>query len=136
MKQAERPVLRRWARHEYERLIDHGFFDGDDPIELLDGLLLVKEPPHSSHRTAVRLAAKMVLAALAGAPGTLLDRIALTPLVSALRGQVTVYESEQSTYKDGLYAEQWMAAQCGIEDVQAILPEHWRNQENSVRRQR
>jgi Uma2 family endonuclease len=58
MKHAERPVLRRWTRHEYERLIDHGFLDEDDPIELLDGLLLLKEPPHSPHRTAVLLVAK------------------------------------------------------------------------------
>jgi hypothetical protein len=39
---------------------------------------------------------------------------------------VTVYASEQSSYKDGLYAEQWMAAQCGITDLQNILPAHWR----------
>jgi Uma2 family endonuclease len=58
MKQAERPGLRRWSRHEYARLIDHGFLDEDDPIELLDGLLLVKEPQHSPHRTAVLLVAK------------------------------------------------------------------------------
>jgi Uma2 family endonuclease len=60
MKYAERPALRRWTRHEYERLIDHGFFDEDDPVELLDGLLLVKEPQHSPHRTAVLLVAKAV----------------------------------------------------------------------------
>ena len=58
MKQVERPGLRRWSRHEYGRLIDHGFLDEDDPIELLDGLLLVKEPQHSPHRTAVLLVAK------------------------------------------------------------------------------
>ena len=63
---------------------------------------------------------------MAGAPGTLLDRQALEPLVTALRGQVTVYDSAQSSYKDGLYVEQWMAAQCGVTDVQSILPEHWR----------
>jgi Uma2 family endonuclease len=63
MKHAERPVVRRWTRHEYDRLIgliDHGFLDEDDPIELLDGLLLVKEPQHSPHRTAVLLVAKAV----------------------------------------------------------------------------
>jgi len=60
MKQAERPVLHRWTRLEYERLIDHGFLDEDDPIELLDGLLLVKEPQHSPHRTAVLLVARAV----------------------------------------------------------------------------
>jgi Uma2 family endonuclease len=58
MKQLQRAVLRRWTRHEYDRLIDHGFLDEDDPIELLDGLLLVKEPQHSPHRTAVLLVAK------------------------------------------------------------------------------
>ena len=60
MKYAERPALRRWTRHEYEWLIDHGFFDEDDPVELLDGLLLVKEPQHSPHRTGVLLVAKAV----------------------------------------------------------------------------
>jgi cephalosporin-C deacetylase len=63
---------------------------------------------------------------LAGAPGSLLDGRALEPLRAALGGRVTVHESEQSSYKDGLYAERWMAEQCGIGDVEAILPEHWR----------
>src|SRR5215510_12515210 len=63
---------------------------------------------------------------VAGAPGTSLDAPTLEPLVTALRGQVTVYASEQSNYKDGLYTEQWMAAQCSITDLQSILPEHWR----------
>jgi cephalosporin-C deacetylase-like acetyl esterase len=63
---------------------------------------------------------------MAGSPGSLLDGQALAPLVKALRGPVTVYASEQSSYKDGLYTEQWMAEQCGIADVQRILPEHWR----------
>jgi len=53
-------ILHRWTRREYERLIDHGFLDEDDPIELLNGLLLVKEPQHSPHRTAVLLVAKAV----------------------------------------------------------------------------
>src|SRR5207245_9541422 len=58
MKHGERPALRRCSRREYERLIDHGFLDEDEPIELLDGLLLVKEPQSSPHRTAVLLVAK------------------------------------------------------------------------------
>src|SRR5438552_11325200 len=58
MKHAERPALRRWTRREYERLIDHGFLDEDEPIELLDGVLLVKEPQSSPHRPAVLLVAK------------------------------------------------------------------------------
>ena len=56
----ERPVLYRWSRRKYERLIDHGFLHEDDPIELLDGLLMVKEPQHSPHRTAIVLVARAV----------------------------------------------------------------------------
>jgi Uma2 family endonuclease len=58
MKTARQPGLYRFTRREYERLIDHGFLDEDDPIELVDGLLLVKEPQSSPHRTAVVLVAK------------------------------------------------------------------------------
>src|SRR5262249_45290072 len=73
---------------------------------------------------APRLSATTLL--IAGAPGSLLDAPALAPLVTALRGEVTVYASEQSNYKDGLYTEQWMATQCSITDIASILPEHWR----------
>ena len=73
---------------------------------------------------APRVAAATLL--MAGAPGTLLDGAALQPLAGAVRGPVTLYESRQSLYKDGLYAEQWTAAQCDIADVESILPEHWR----------
>jgi cephalosporin-C deacetylase len=62
---------------------------------------------------------------MAGAQGSLLDAGALAPLVTTLSGMATVHESEQSTYKDGLYAETWMAEQCGIAEVHRILPEHW-----------
>jgi Uma2 family endonuclease len=58
MKQSELSGLHRWSRREYGQMIDHGLLDEDDPIELLDGLLLVKEPQHSPHRTAVLLVAK------------------------------------------------------------------------------
>jgi hypothetical protein len=50
--------MRRFTRAEYQRLVDYGLLDEDEPIELLDGLLLVEEPRHSLHRTAVLLAAK------------------------------------------------------------------------------
>src|SRR5262249_43739057 len=73
---------------------------------------------------APRVSAATLL--MAGAPGSLLDAAAFKSLAGALKGPVTVHESEQSTYKDGLYAEQWIAAQCGVADVQSILPEHWR----------
>jgi len=40
---------RRFTRAEYDRLIAGGFFDEDEPIELLDGVLAVKEPQGSTH---------------------------------------------------------------------------------------
>lgn len=60
MTRAGRAALRRFTRFEYERLIDHGVLDEDEPVELLDGLLLVKEPQRSSHRTSVLLVARVL----------------------------------------------------------------------------
>jgi cephalosporin-C deacetylase len=64
---------------------------------------------------------------MAGAPGALLDAPALAALLTALPAPVTIHASEQSSYKDGLYAEEWMAAHGGIADVQRILPAHWQS---------
>jgi cephalosporin-C deacetylase len=81
-----------------------------------------------AHFDLAGLAPRVTAATLlmAGAPGSLLDGSALQPLAKALGGPVTVYASQQSLYKDGLHSERWMAAQCGIADVESILPEHWR----------
>ncbi|MGH7390365.1 MAG: Uma2 family endonuclease [Candidatus Rokuibacteriota bacterium] len=104
MKQAERPGLRRWTRLEYERLIDHGFLDEDDPIELLDGLLLVKEPQHSPHRTAVLLVAKAVERAFGEgwfvqtqSPIILGDRSEPEPDVCVVRGAPRDYVESHPT---------------------------------------
>ena len=104
MKQAERAVLHRWTRHEYERLIDHGFLDEDDPIELLDGLLLVKEPQHSPHRTAVLLVAKAVERAFGEgwfvqthSPIVLDDRSEPEPDVCVVRGSPRDYVDSHPT---------------------------------------
>ena len=50
------PVVRtrRWSRLEYERLIDLGVFTSGENLELVDGLLLVREPQNARHATAVR----------------------------------------------------------------------------------
>ena len=45
-------TLRRWTRHEYERLVDLGLFQ-HDPVELIGGLLVVAEPQGSYHATAL-----------------------------------------------------------------------------------
>jgi Uma2 family endonuclease len=55
--------MRRWSRREYERLVERSFFRPDERLELLDGLLLVKEPQSSAHMTAVRLVEEALRAA-------------------------------------------------------------------------
>ncbi len=44
---------RRWTRVEYERLVDQGIFQGDERLELLDGVLVVREPQGAGHSAAV-----------------------------------------------------------------------------------
>ena len=63
---------------------------------------------------------------MAGAPGAVPDAASLAPVAAALAGPASVHASEHSTYKDGLHAERWMAAQLGVPDVEAILPPQWR----------
>ena len=89
----EANTLHRWTREQYARLIEHGFLDEDDPIELLDGLLLVKEPQHSRRRTAVLLAAKALERAFGEgwfvqtqSPITLDDRSEPEPDIRVVRG--------------------------------------------------
>ena len=44
-------------------------------------------------------------------------------LSAAIVGETDVRTSEQSSYKDGLFEERWLAAQLGFSD--AILPRCW-----------
>ena len=45
---------RRWKRVEYERLIETGFFQPGDPVELIGGQLIVAEPQGSYHFAAIQ----------------------------------------------------------------------------------
>jgi len=47
---------RRWTRAEYDRAIEAGIFHEDEPLELIDGQLIVREPQNTPHATAVELA--------------------------------------------------------------------------------
>jgi len=47
------PRIRRWTRREYERLVELGFFEGER-LELLDGMLAVREPQGSRHNASIR----------------------------------------------------------------------------------
>ena len=60
---------------------------------------------------------------MAGPEGSVLEPETLRPLTEAIGGDVSVYASERSSYKDGLYLERWIADSLGL-DV-PILPEHW-----------
>jgi Uma2 family endonuclease len=106
MKQTDRPrgSMRRWTRMEYRRLMDHGLLDEDDPIELLDGLLLVKEPQSTPHATAARLAAKALRATFGegwviepGLPIALDDRSEPEPDVCVVAGSARDYLGEHPT---------------------------------------
>ena len=59
----------------------------------------------------------------AGPEGSLLGPETLRPLSDAIEGDLTVYPSERSSYKDGLYMERWIAEKLGL--ATPILPEHW-----------
>lgn len=46
------PVYR-WTRKKYEHVVQEGGFSSDDRIELLDGLLVLREPQGDRHAAAV-----------------------------------------------------------------------------------
>ena len=54
---------KRWARVEYERLVDRAVFQPGDRVELVGGQLVVREPQGSPHAVAVRLAEDVIRAA-------------------------------------------------------------------------
>ena len=104
MRQSARLSLHRWSRHAYGQLIDRGLLHEDDPVELLDGLLLVKEPQHSPHRTAVLLVAKALERAFGEgwfvqtqSPIILDDRSEPEPDVCVVRGSPRDYAAAHPT---------------------------------------
>jgi len=92
---------RHWTRKEYDTLVKSGFFNEDEPIELLGGQLIVAEPKGSPHSTAVALTAEALR--LAFGPGWLVrvqDPIALDaesepePDVAVVPGRARDYLAE------------------------------------------
>jgi Uma2 family endonuclease len=55
--------IRRWKRVEYDRLIESGFFQPGDAVELVGGYLIVAEPQGSRHYAAIQAAAHALRAA-------------------------------------------------------------------------
>lgn len=60
-------TTKRWSRVEYDRLAECGVLGEDEHLELLDGVLVVREPQGSRHNAAV-VALQQTLAAAFG-PG-------------------------------------------------------------------
>ncbi len=60
----------------------------------------------------------------AGPPNSAMDQRGLAHLTTTFAGPVTVHESENSDYRDGLFAYRWVSSEIGFEAP--ILPEHWR----------
>lgn len=56
--------------------------------------------------------------------GGLQDADGLSPVIAGLGGPGAVHESEDSSYKDGLFIEEWITSEFGFEEP--IIPEHWR----------
>ncbi len=104
---------------------------GDYPLEEInDYLNLHPDRKDAVHRTLAYFelehhapAVRASTLLMAGAHGSLLDSDALASVSSAIGGDVSVFESQSSSYKDGMHAERWIAEQFGFDDM--ILPEHW-----------
>jgi Uma2 family endonuclease len=130
-------TIRRFKRVEYERLTELGVFKPGERLELLDGLLVVREPQATPHATAVRLALGALRAAFGTSwlvetqlPIALDDASEPEPDVSVVPGDARSYREahpshpvlvvevadtslgEDRTLKGGLYAR-------------ASIPDYW-----------
>src|SRR5436309_4451218 len=94
------PRTRRWTRVEYERLIELGVFQPGERLELIDGLLLVREPQGSRHASAIR----RVLAALRRALGDAWQIDSQLPVAldadSEPEPDIAVVPCESGAYRD------------------------------------
>lgn len=138
--------LHRWKRVEYERLVDKGVFGPDDRIELLDGLLVVREPQGSLHAAVVSQVRRVLQDAFGprwdvrvGAPIALDDTSEPEPDLAVVRGRPRDYRrqhpsepmlivevSETSLAKDrlrksGLYARAGRAEYWIVNLVDTVL---------------
>ena len=60
---------------------------------------------------------------MAGPAGSSLGPDALGDVATSMPGGAEVYASQQSSYKDGLYQERWLASKLGFDEP--IIPAHW-----------
>jgi Uma2 family endonuclease len=97
------PIIRtrRWTRVEYDRLIELGVLHEDEPIELLAGRLVVREPQRTPHAVATQLATEALRAAFGAGwsirvqlPIALDDESEPEPDVAVVRGAPRDYLRE------------------------------------------
>ena len=50
----------------------------------------------------------------------------LSDLKELILGEITLHGSERSSFKDGLFAENWITFEMFGKEVSPIVPEHWR----------
>lgn len=91
-------------REAYDRMVEHGILGPDDKIELLDGRLIVAEPKHSPHATAVLLVAGALRDVFVGdwhvrteTPLALGPFSEPEPDVSVVRGDIRDYRAAHPT---------------------------------------
>jgi Uma2 family endonuclease len=92
---------RRWTRAEYDRLIELGFFQPNEPIELIGGQLMVAEPQGAAHYTAIQRTARALEAAFGSGwvvrtqgPIRLDDESEPEPDVAVVSGTAEDYRNE------------------------------------------
>ena len=92
---------RRWTRKEYDRMIELGILHEDEPIELVDGQMVVREPKHAPHAVTTGLVSDALRAAFGRGwhvrvqePIALDDESEPEPDVSVVRGAPRDYLGE------------------------------------------
>jgi Uma2 family endonuclease len=98
-------TTRRFKRVEYEQLTEMGIFQPGERLELLDGLLVVREPQGTPHATAIRLAVSALRAIFgvgwvvdAQLPVALDDDSEPEPDVSVVPGDARAYRRAHPTH--------------------------------------
>ncbi len=83
----------RWTRVDYARMLDCGLLREGDPVELVGGHLVVREPQHALHATATQLVVQALGAVFtgsfdvrAGLPVALDEESEPEPDVAVVRG--------------------------------------------------
>lgn len=95
---------RRFTRAEYDRLIEYGVLHEDEPVELLDGRLVVSEPQGGRHATAILRARRALERAFSHGhhvrdqmPIILDEASEPEPDVFVVRGRETAYGDDHPT---------------------------------------